>query len=168
MERAKRREWEAEYVSEYTREVFKGVPVIFHMKLGTWPTPLTAEELSAEEQAMLRVRMRWADALVIQPDRLIVIEGKLRPSEFLKGYGELKLYVHLVPHTPELERFKDRKVTGRLVTTIPDPTVEYLCRKENLEYDVFQPTFWAEYMDVLAWREKRAKRPEEATLLEGE
>ena len=114
---------------------------------------------------MLRVRMRWVDAIVIQPTRITVIEGKLRPSEYLKGLGELQLYTHLVPHTPELGDFKERRVVGRLVISLPDPTVQWLARSRGLETAVYQPTFWAEYMEVLAGREKRPIRPEESELL---
>jgi len=165
MERRRRREWEAEYVSEYTRAAFPGVPVRYHVRLGTWPTPLTAGELTESEQAMLRVRMRWADAIVIAHGTLVVIEGKLRASEYLKGVSELELYMHLVPHTPELEAFKGARVAGRLVIPIPDPTVDMLARRRGLDVAVFKPTFWTEYTQVLSGRERRPIRPEEASLI---
>jgi len=109
--------------------------------------------------------MRWADAVAGFPDKILVIEGKLRPSEYLKGLGELQLYTHLVPHTPGLEDFKDRQVIGRLIVSLPDPSVELLARQQRLEFGVYQPTFWPQYLEVLAGREKRAIRPEEASLL---
>ena len=163
--RAKRREWEAEYVSEYCAAVFPATPVIFHCRLGTWPQPLTAPELSPEERAMLRVRMRWADAVVIQPHRLIVIEGKLRASEFLKGLGELLVYTQLVAHTPEFEKFKNRRVTGRLLIPIADPVVDMVGRQQNLEIAVYKPKFWDEFKTAVQPRQARAIRPEESALL---
>ena len=165
MARRKRREWEAEFVSEYCNQQLKASWVKYHFRLGTWPQPHTAADLSDEERAMLKVRMRWADAVAGFPDKILVIEGKLRPSEYLKGLGELQLYKHLVPHTPELSEFKDRRVAGRLVISLPDPTVEWLARTQGLETAVFQPTFWTEYLNVLSGREKRPIRPEEAKLL---
>lgn len=165
MARRKRREWEAEYVSEYCSRILKASWVKYHFRLGTWPQPHTAADLSDEERAMLKVRMRWADAVAGFPDKILVIEGKLRPSEYLKGLGELQLYTHLVPHTPELDDFKDRRVAGRLVISLPDPTVEWLARSQGLEVAVFQPLFWPEYLNVLSGRERRAIRPEESQLL---
>jgi len=165
MERRKRREWEAEYVSEYTRIAFPGMPVRYHVRLGTWPTPLSEPDMPEEERAMLRVRMRWADALVISKGVLTVIEGKLRPSEYLKGMGELELYMHLVPNTPELDAFKGARLAGRLVIPIPDPTVEMLARRRNLDVAVFKPSFWAEYSQILSGRERRPIRPEESALI---
>jgi len=165
MERRKRREWEAEYVSEYTREAFRGMPVRYHVRLGTWPTPLSEPDMPEEERAMLRVRMRWADAIVVAQGVVVVIEGKLRPSEYLKGVSELELYVHLVPNTPELEAFRGARVAGRLVIPILDPTVQLLARRRGLDVAVFQPSFWAEYTQVLSGREKRPIRPEESALI---
>ncbi len=97
-----------------------------------------------------------------------MIEAKLRPSEYLKGLGELQLYTHLVPHTPELHVFKGWPVLGRLVISLPDPTVSWLARAQKLEIAVFQPSFWSEYLKVLSGREKRAIRPEESQLLKEE
>jgi len=166
--RAPRREWEAEYVAEYCREAFKGLTVIYHCRLGTWPTPLTAPELTPEEQAMLRVRMRWADAVVIAPKIITVVEGKLRASEFLKGLGELQLYMHLVRHTPEFAKFKDRAVAGRLVIPFEDPALSLIARRQGIDVAVYKPSFWKEYLAAIQPRQARPIRPEEAALLEGE
>ena len=116
---------------------------------------------------MLMVKMRWADALVVGSRVLTVVEAKLRPSEFLKGLGELQLYVHLVPHTPGLEFAEGWRVAGRLVLSINDPTVQYIARAQGLDVAVFKPSFWGEFLEVLAAREKRPIRPEEAKLLHG-
>jgi len=167
MARAKRREWEAEYVSEYCSQAFPGSTVIFHCRLGTWPTPLTAPDLSPEEQAMLRVRMRWADAVIILPEKIIVVEGKLRASEFLKGLGELQVYRHLVRHTPEFEKFKDRRVVGRLLIPISDPVVELISRQQNIEVAVYKPTFWDAFTIAVQPRQARAIRPEESKQIGG-
>jgi hypothetical protein len=166
--RRPRREWEAEYVSEYCRQAFPEATVIYHCRLGTWPQPLTAPELTPEEQAMLKVRMRWADAVVIQPDKLIVVEAKLRASEFLKALGELQLYMHLVRHTPEFEKFRDRTVVGRLVIPFEDPALSVISRRQNIQVAVYKPTFWKEYLAAIQPRQARPIRPEEAKLLEGE
>jgi len=165
--RAKRREWEAEYVSEYCSQAFPGTTIVFHCRLGTWPGPLTAGELSESEQAMLRVRMRWADAVVIQPERILVVEGKLRASEFLKGLGELQLYVHLVAHTPEFEKFKDRPVVGRLLLPIEDPAVALIARQQGIETATYKPTFYADFLNAIQPRQARPIRPEEAKLIGG-
>jgi len=164
-ERPRRREWEAEYVSEYCVFSFLSSTVIYHCRLGTWPTPLTAPDLSQEEQAMLRVRMRWADAVVVQPKVITVVEAKLRASEFLKGVGELQLYTHLVAHTEEFKHLLPRPVAGRLVIPIADPVVGLIARQAKLDVAVYKPSFWTEYSQLLQPRQTRSIRPEEHSLI---
>jgi len=142
--------------------------VIYHCRLGTWPGPLTAGELTPEEQAMLRVRMRWADAVILLPEKMVVVEGKLRASEFLKGLGELQVYTHLLKVTPEFEKFKDRQVVGRLLTPIEDPVVNAIARQQGIETAVYKPKFWREFIAAIQPRQARAIRPEEAKHWEGE
>lgn len=168
MPRRKRREWEAEYVSEYCSREFKGYTVVFHCRLGTWPAPLTAPELSEEEKAMLRVRMRWADAVVIHPDRLMVIEGKLRASEFLKGIGELLVYTQLVRHTPKFAKFTHRAVVGILLIPIKDPVVELTARQQGFEVAIYKPTFWDTFLKKIQPRQSRPIRPEEVNEISGD
>jgi len=168
LERRQRREWEAEYVAEYCQAAFPREQVVYHCRLGTWPGPLTAGELTEEEQAMLRVRMRWADAVILLPDKMVVVEGKLRASEFLKGLGELQVYTHLLKVTPEFEKFKDRQVVGRLLTPIEDPVVNAIARQQGIETAVYKPKFWREFIAAIQPRQARAIRPEEAKHWEGE
>jgi len=117
---------------------------------------------------MLKVRMRWADAVILLPEKLIVVEGKLRASEFLKGVGELQLYTHLVPHTEEFLAWKGTQVVGRLVIPFEDPAVIAITRRQGMETAIYKPTFWAAFLDTIQPRQGRAIRPEEAQLLGGE
>jgi len=114
---------------------------------------------------MLRVRMRWADAVILLREKIIVVEGKLRASEFLKGLGELQVYTHLLKVTPEFEKFKDRMVVGRLLTPIEDPVVNAIARQQGIETAVYKPKFWADFITAIQPRQGRAIRPEEAQLL---
>jgi hypothetical protein len=112
--------------------------------------------------------MRWADAIAIGPKTITVIEAKLRASEFLKALGELQLYMHLVKHTPEFARLRDKDVAGRLVIPFEDPALILIARRNNIDVAIFKPTFWNEYLAAIQPRQARPIRPEEARLLEGE
>jgi len=114
---------------------------------------------------MLRVRMRWADAVILLPEKILVVEGKLRASEFLKGLGELQVYRHLIEHTPEFKSLLPRTVVGRLVIPVDDPVVSMVARQQGLEVAVYKPTFWTEYTRLLQPRQTRSIRPEEHSLI---
>lgn len=162
--RRKRREWEAEFVSEYVAATFPRQRCYFHQRLGTWPGPLTSDDLTEAERAMLRVRMRWADAVIPLEDRIIVIEGKLRASEFLKALGELLVYTQLIPHTEQFRAWRGSRVVGRLLIPILDPTVRAIAGTQGFEVAVFKPSFWEEFLEAIQRRQSRPIRPKEAEI----
>ena len=162
--RRKRREWEAEFVSEYVAATFPGRRAYFHQRLGTWPGPLTSEDLSDAERSLIRVYMRWADAVIPLEDQIIVVEGKLRASEFLKGLGELLVYTQLIPHTEQFRAWRGSRVVGRLLIPILDPVVSAVAGRQGFQVAVFKPSFWEEFLDTIQGRQSRPIRPKEAEL----
>ena len=114
---------------------------------------------------MLRVYMRWADAIVFLPQETVVIEGKLRASEYLKAIGELELYLSLLPHTAEYADLLADKITGELVVPVPDPSVETLARRKGFRMVLWAPSWLSAYLDALEYRHTRGSRPEESVLL---
>jgi len=163
--RRPRQEWEAQYVSDYVAERYPGVPVRLHARLGSTPRSLTGEELGPEEERLLRVRMRWADAIVFRREETIIIEGKLRAAEFAKGLGELEIYLALLPHSPEYAQLLAPRTVGELLIPIRDPTVETIGRRKGFRVVMWAPPWLRAYTDVLEHRQTRPVRPEEAPLL---
>jgi len=164
-ERRKRHEWEAQYVSEYVARRYPGVPVRIHAHLGTQPRGANGQYLEPAEERMLRVYMRWADAIVFSPSETVVIEGKLRTAEYAKALGELEIYVALVPHTAEYAHLVADRVVGEILVPIPDPTVEMLARRKGFRMVVWAPSWFSAYFGSIEYRSSRAVRPEEAPLL---
>ena len=164
-ERKRRKEWELLYVSQYIATRYPHVPCVIHAHLGTLPQSLSGRELEPAEERMLRVRMRWADAIVFCPDESIIIEGKLRASELLKAVGELELYTHLLPLTPDYRHLIADRITAQLLTPIQDPSVETLCRRKGYQYVVWTTPLITQYLAEIPPRETRPIRPEEARYL---
>lgn len=165
-ERPKRQEWEAQYVSDYVATKYPGVSVRIHAHLGTTPRSATGQFLEPAEERLLRVFMRWADAIVFLPEQTIVIEGKLRASEYLKGLGELELYLELLRHSPEYAPLIAHTLVGELLVPVEDPTVSVLARRKGFRVVIWAPAWLRGYLDNLDPRKVRATRPEEAGLLE--
>jgi len=114
---------------------------------------------------MLRVYMRWADAIVFLPKETVVIEGKLRASEYLKAIGELELYLSLLPHTAEYANLLADRAVGELLIPRPDPSVELLARRKGFRVVLWAPPWLSAYLDAIPPRSVRPTRPEEAALL---
>ena len=144
--RAKRREWEAEYVSEYIQKFWPKRLYILHFRITGPPQPAIREELSPEEIRMLRVWARWADAVILVPPVVYVVEAKLRASEYIKALGELLYYLEAIKRNPEINWKEFKEVKGILVIPIEDPILTTLARKFGIRVDVYTPSFWREFV----------------------
>lgn len=100
-------------LSEYIRLHLQGMIVRQNCPLGLVPESLVAD---FGPRAALRIARKMrpeVDALVIAPDKLILIEAKV--IRWVDGVSKLPLYKALIPDTPELVQYKDRPVVMRLI-----------------------------------------------------
>jgi hypothetical protein len=102
--------------------------------------------------------MRWADAVIITSTDVVIIEGKLRPAEYTKGIAQLELYKKIAEATPQLKPFFPRTIKCRLVVALDDPAAAALCREKGLEYQVWRPPWYDEYVVRLRGRDTRLPR----------
>lgn len=165
-ERLKRQEWEAQYVSAYVAQRYPGQSVRIHAHLGTQPRSADGKFLEPAEERLMRVYMRWADAIVFLPEETVIIEGKLRSSEYLKALGELELYIELLQHSAEYASMISSRIVGELLVPVEDPTVSVLARRKGFRVVIWSPPWLKAYMDNLDPRKVRGSRPEESGLLE--
>ena len=137
---------EIRYVGEYLRNFHRGEKFFFPCRLAS-PEQLREWLLLPED-----VRGMWtrgwqaADAVIIRPDEIWVVEAKLRPSRFREGIGSLLIYLPFVHTTPALQRFMPRTVVGVLLTPIEVPTIRQTCEKQGLKNLVWEPPWYDEYM----------------------
>ena len=104
---------------------------------------------------MLVAWRRWADAIAIYPDRVVIIEGSIRPDP--GDPSKLELYRELLPQTPELaEEIRDKPIMLELVASIHDPVVERMCWERGIKYVLFTPPWVSGYLKLLYPRERRA------------
>ena len=142
----KRREWEAEYVAEYIQNYWRGRMYFLHFKITGPPKPLLTEELEPEEIRMLKVYARWADAVILSPPTLYIVEAKLRVSDYLKALGELLYYRKVIRLNKEINWDEFKAVMGILVIPVDDPPLTSLARELGFRVDVYKPSFWEEFL----------------------
>lgn len=143
-------------VSEYLAKTYTDPRdiVMQRVRLGT-AQPLSKEEdLTSEDMAMLKVRLRWADAIVVTPRELIIIEGAIRPD--LGDPCKILLYRELVPLTPELEPWRHLPVKGLYLYCIQDDLIISMCRRLGFQAVQYIPSWLPEYLSILYPRERRA------------
>ena len=138
---------ERRYVPEYVAERFPDKKAaFFNVPIGPAPKILHA----AHPEVSLAHFRRWrlyADAIVVMPDRLILIEGKLRKPK--DGLGSLIQYRPLVKQTPELLPYINLPLECRLVCPRPDPRIITVAAANDIILDVYAPEWAMSYLREL-------------------
>lgn len=147
---------ETRLLNEYLVAEYKGAIVYPRLRLGA-AMPLTpGEALDESELRMVGVLRRWADAVVITDQELVVIEAKVRAAP--GAASQLLLYDELVPFTPELRPYLSRRRVLELVYAVEDPAVSRVCERLGIRCRRFVPAWLPEYTAQLHRRETRAPR----------
>jgi len=102
---------------------------------------------------MVGVFRRWADAVVITEDKLILIEAAIRPD--LGDISKLEGYKFLLRYTPEFEEFRHFPVEMQLVYAIPDEFLIAEARKHGIKPVFFRPAWLEDYIAELYPHERR-------------
>jgi len=154
---AQKRQWQARemrLVVEYLAKNYGKYETRTRVRVGTVPRSLDHPDLTDAERRALGVWRRWADAVVVMPTKLILIEAKIRPGP--EAIAQLKLYKHLLPKTPELQAHKRKPIELVLLFALPDAAVEQLARREGIRVVYFKPRWVDDYLEELYPRERRA------------
>ena len=152
-----KRQWQAReqrLVSEYLAEHYGRYETMTRVRLGSINPALHPEKLTTAELRAVGVWRRWADAIVVMPDKLVLIEAKIRPNPGV--ISQLELYEHLVPLTPELKEHKAKRIEKVLLLCINDPVVVSMAREKGIKVVHYKPDWVDEYLDILYPRERRA------------
>ena len=141
-------------VAEYVARTFPDAQAArMQVRLGAAPLELQGATLSDSEAGALRVWSRWADAVVEYPDRVILVEAKIRPK--MGPIEGLLLYELLLPNTPGLE-LRGRRVEKRFVYAVEDPVLVYIARQLGMQCELYEPPWLRDYLALMPPRERRA------------
>lgn len=133
-------ELEERLVSEYMVQHHAGARHMIRVRLG--PLPPEAKEAITEglPATMYGVTRHWADAVAIYPDRIVLIEAKIKLRA--DAVGQLLIYEQLLPNTPELMPYASRNHELEIIYVQGDPDVEAYCRQTHINCIRFAPE-WA-------------------------
>jgi len=148
--------WELRMIGEWLAQTFPDAEWRTNVRLGELQPRDLQGRYTYDELAGLGVWRRWVDAIVILPDRLLLVEAVLRahPGKL----SVLDLYESLVPHTPELAAYHDRRVQKILLYAVPDPAVDALAGRHQILAIQYVPTFVDAWLATLRPRDQRAPR----------
>lgn len=112
---------ERAFVVAYVRTAYPSDQVQFNARLGPIPTKFLGVDLGGMSENIYKVYNRYADAVVVQPDKLILVEGKM--IDILPAIGQIMYYRFLLPKTPEFAAYAALPVEMEIVCPSPDPEI---------------------------------------------
>lgn len=154
---ATKRNWqprEMRLVSEYLVKHYGKYTCKTRVRLGSIPVELIKPGMDAVELRMAGVWRRWADAVVIKPRKVVIIEAAIKPDP--GDITKLQLYAKLFRHTPEFEPFANLPVALELVYALKDPVTLELARQAKIKVVYFKPAWVDDYLAILYPHERRA------------
>ncbi len=141
---------ETRLLSEWIAANYSGERVIFQARLGITEPGGESGRLSPAERRMVGVFRRYADALILRRNEIVLIEACIKPAP--GKIGELAIYSEAIPVTEELDEFRGLPVSPVLLCAFEDMFIRSVCGKFGIHFEVFAPA-WVE--DYLALREGR-------------
>lgn len=159
MAQKQKRSWqprEMQMLAEWLAKTQKGKKFRMRVRLGSPRGSRPEEELTPAERAMVGSWRRWADAIILEEDKVVLVESAIRPNP--GKIGQLELYRLLLPHTPELGAYRGLPVQMVLLYAIEDPATIMLARSKGIKAIQYQPAWLPEYLEILMPRERRGSR----------
>ena len=134
-----------------------------HFPVGTFrtnvrvgmPHPEVARvAVSEAERRMLAITLFSADAVVVLPDKVVIVEALVRP-EWWKVF-QLELYGELFPMTEEFREHWHKPRELWVVSAVTNPFVETIARRRGVRWIHYRPAWVEVYLQGLAHRKRVA------------
>ena len=110
------------------------------VRVGELPPEASAVEELGISPYMYGVVRHWADAVVIYPEKVIVVEGKLKLSSM--ALGQIIVNTELFAKTPEFRDTWDTPREGLLLFAYGDPETEKAAVSMGFKVERYCPA-WA-------------------------
>jgi len=129
------RRWVLEYLATKCKDAIYKVA---HKRLGSVSKDVVMRGAGLPIGA-LRVYLPYADAVVVWPDRIEIIEFKVHDP--MRAISQLLYYKALAMTDDELKKFMPRPIVLKLVYWRYDPNIEALCRANGIVLEVDHPAW---------------------------
>jgi len=144
-------------VTEWVTAAFPQAHVAYRIRLGAIDVSLVDADLTERQLRGLGVFRRYVDAVVLERDRVHLVEGKIlnRPG----ALEQLDIYERLFPLTPGYEAARTLPLANHLVWAIWDPVVEAMAREHGILVHLYHPPWVDEYLKTLTPRAQTSTPP---------
>lgn len=133
--------------SEWLASNFPASEIRTRVRLGRVPPEIVSALPPSLSPRALQFLQRWADAVILDRDRVTIAEFKIRTAA--TAIGQLLLYRQLLPETPELTEHAWKPVNLLLVTAQADPEVAAFARSHGIRLELYRPQWIINYLREL-------------------
>lgn len=120
---------------------------MFNVRLGGIPAKMEGVDISGMSSNIFKVFNRYVDAIVILPDRLLLIEAKILAD--LGAVSQLEYYAGLISSSPELAAYVALPLELHIVTVSADPSFVSFAASKQINIDIYRPAYAVEYLTTL-------------------
>ena len=143
----KTRQVETRMVTEYIVKNYSKFPSINAVQLGKIDHELMASAGYKKAIGLSRPYRPEADAIVILPNYLLLIEAKV--WNVINGLAKLPLYKSLIPFTPELAQYMPREILMELVVGTTNSNLEIMAKDMGVAVKVYSPPWLQEVVQSM-------------------
>lgn len=129
------RQEEGKLVNEWLQQFYPNSLQWKKVRLGSLPDVALAK--------MYTSALRWADAIVVEDGKVLIIEAKLERQ--IAAISQLEIYSRLFRETPEFSAYRSYPIRQILVVPYIESDVKAMCAEKNIEYIVFTPVWFSRY-----------------------
>jgi hypothetical protein len=147
---------ETRLLAEYLAARYSHALVMERVRLGTISPRVQGVDLTDAEVRALGVARRWADAVIVEPALLTVVEASIIPGP--GKISQLQVYLQLIPHTPELQAWVAHPRRGLLLWAMDDPVSRRVAAAAGLLVDIYHPDWVDVYLAGKLPRYRQAPR----------
>ena len=128
-QKQKRVNWERQISYEYLQRFYPDVPHWTRIEVGPMPP--------GENSFLYSRTRRWADAVVREPENMLLIEFKMKAMPDVAA--QLLNYKDLLPQTPLFYKYKDLPIKCRVVAALCDDQTSKFIKSQGIELEMFKP-----------------------------
>lgn len=142
-----KRRWaprERRLVAEWVSLRYPEAKVFIQKRIGAPPQFLVNELGLRKADNYYKPLKRWADAIIITKEEIILVEGKIRSTPAV--VGQLEYYGEIVKKTPDLAAWAHLPVRLVLLSPWVDPGMEDYCAQKGITIEHYHPPWIDEYM----------------------
>lgn len=139
---------------DYLADRYPGRRWWTNVRVGPIDPHVPRPDLSEAQRKLMGAFRRYADAVVLDGDTLVIVETTIFKA--VEKIGPLLEYARLLPQTPEFAEWRGLPIRAELVSPIPDQRAAELAGQVGITFVTWEPPWLDEVLEQYGRRFRRA------------